>query len=380
MPSPRWGLWLRAKMCVMVWVETPGFMPAPPKGALPRLDLGRLPIAGPLLIGRETELARLDAAWEDPSLHVLTFVAFGGMGKSALVSHWLGRMSADGWRGARRVLDWSFYSQGTEERVTSAAGAAERKGGHALRVIGTYAEWLGEGPELAALRLLGLFDRPAHPKAMAALRAKPELPGLNEPLMDLGDEAWQLALSNLREHGLLLPADPHQPGTLDAHPLVRVFFQEQLETKRPQAWQAGNLRLYEHLQKEAPDLPDTLEEMEPLFTAVVHGCRAGRQQEVYREVYRRRIQRGKNSSALRSSVPSARICRRFPASLIVPGTSPRPASPPRIRRSFSTRPGSACAPWAGWRRRFSRWRSAWRGSSPWTTGRTPPSPPATSAS
>ena len=29
-------------------VETPGFMPAPPAGAPPRLDLGRLPIAGPL--------------------------------------------------------------------------------------------------------------------------------------------------------------------------------------------------------------------------------------------------------------------------------------------------------------------------------------------
>jgi tetratricopeptide (TPR) repeat protein len=426
-----------------------------------RLALGRLPIAGPLLIGREAELARLDAAWVDPGIHVLTFIAFGGTGKSALVSHWLDRMSNAGWRGARRVLDWSFYSQGSEERVTSAdrfldhalswfgdpdpkagaprdrglrlaelvrqektllildgveplqhppshplagrlkdpglaallkglaganpglcvvttreriadldgftrtapqedlealspetgaellkrlgvkgrdselvdasrkfgnhaltlsllggylsracggdvrrrkdvdlANAAERKGGHALRVIGTYALWLGEGPELGALRLLGLFDRPAQPKALAALRAKPAIPGLTEPLMDLGEDDWQLALSNLREHGLLLPVDPRQPGTLDAHPLVRVFFQEDLETHRPEAWKAGNLRLYEHLQ-DAPDLPDTLEEMEPLYTAVVHGCRAGRQQEAYQEVYLRRIQRGDESFSTR---------------------------------------------------------------------------------
>ncbi len=423
--------------------------------AQPRLDLGRLPIPGPYLIGRDTELASLDAAWEDPNIRVFTLIAFGGTGKSALVSRWLERMSLNGWRGARRVLDWSFYSQGSEERVTSAdrfldyalgwfddsdpkagaprdrglrlaelirkeptllildgveplqhppnhpqagrlkdpglaallkalaaanpglcvvttreriadldgftttapqvdleslspeagaellktlgvkgkdsellaeskrfgnhaltlsllggylskacggdirrarevdlAGAAERKGGHALRVIGTYAAWLGEGPELAALRLLGLFDRPAQPKAIAALRAKPAIPGLTEPLADLGDEAWNLALSSLRDHGLLLPADSHQPGTLDAHPLVRVFFQEDLETHHPEAWKAGNERLYEHLKKEAPDQPDTLEAMEPLFTAVIHGCRAGRQQEAYREVYRRRIQRG----------------------------------------------------------------------------------------
>lgn len=172
------------------------------------------------------------------------------------------------------------------------AGAAEKKGGHALRVIGTYASWLGDGPELAVLRLLGLFDRPAQPKAIAALRAKPAISGLTEPLVDLGEEDWQLALSNLREHGLLLPADPHQLGALDAHPLVRVYFKEDLETRRPEAWEAGNLRLYEHLQKEAPDLPDTLEEMEPLFAAVIHGCRAGRQQEVLDEVYWRRIRRG----------------------------------------------------------------------------------------
>jgi tetratricopeptide (TPR) repeat protein len=427
-----------------------------------RLDLGRLPIAGPLLIGRETEMARLDAAWENPEIHVLAFVAFGGTGKSALVSHWLDRMAAAGWRGARRVLDWSFYSQGSEERATSAdrffdyalawfgdppnpkasardrglrlaelvrqektllvldgveplqhpanhqlagrlkdpglaallkglaggnpglcvvttreriadldgfirtapqddlealspeagaellkhlgvqgkgsellaasrefgnhaltlsllggylsrackgdvrrrkevnlVGADQVKGGHALRVIGTYSRWLGKGPELAVLRLLGLFDRPADPKAIAALRAEPTIPDLTRVKKrwwshaeSISEEAWQLALSNLREHGLLLPADPRYPDTLDAHPLVRVFFQKDLETHHPEAWKAGNLRLYEHLQKEAPDLPDTLEAMEPLFTAVIHGCRAGRLQEAFEEVYRRRIQRG----------------------------------------------------------------------------------------
>ena len=32
--------------------------------------------------------------------------------------------------------------------------------------------------------------------------------------------------------------------------------------------------------------------MQPLYAAVVHGCRAGRQQEACDEVYWRRIQRG----------------------------------------------------------------------------------------
>src|SRR5262249_41060627 len=43
-----------------------------------------------------------------------------GVGKSMLVNRWLERMAADGYRGARKVFGWSFFSQGTSERVTSA--------------------------------------------------------------------------------------------------------------------------------------------------------------------------------------------------------------------------------------------------------------------
>jgi tetratricopeptide (TPR) repeat protein len=424
------------------------------QSSAPRLDLGRLPAIGPEFVGREAELDRLDAAWENPSIHVVTLVAFGGIGKSALVSRWLDRQAAAGWPGVRRALDWSFYSQGTEERVASAdrfldyalrffgdpdptagslrdrglrlaelvrrektllvldgveplqhppgplagrlkdpglaallkglaaenpglclvttreriadlnnftqtapqwdlehltpdAGAEllrrlgvegkdselraaseelgghalaltllgnylrracggdvrrrkevdlgeadERQGGHAFQVIRIYAHWLGEGPEVAILRLLGLFDRPADAKALAALRAKPAIPGLTEKLVDISGEEWNWAISSLQEHGLLLPADPHQVGALDAHPLVRAYFQEELEKNHPEVWQAGNLRLYEHLKASAPDLPQTLEAMEPLYTAVVHGCRAGEPQEVLDQICRLRIWRG----------------------------------------------------------------------------------------
>ncbi len=341
---------LRGHEDVLAW-----YLDERTKDHTPRLAIGRLPIPGPLLIGRKAELDRLDAAWKDPAVHLLVLVAFGGMGKSALVSHWMDGMAAAGWPGARRVFDWSFYSQGTEERVTSAerffdealsffgdpdpkagaprdrglrlaelirrektllvldgveplqhppnsalagrlkdpglaallkslaggnpglcvvttreritdldaspktapqedlealssqagaellrqlgvvgkdsellsaseelrdhalavtllggyltkakggdvrrrkdidlAGADAKKGGHALRVIGAYARWLGEGPELSVLRLIGLFDRPASPKALAALRAEPAIPGLTDSLRGTAEEDWKL--------------------------------------------------------------------------------------------------------------------------------------------------------------------------------------------
>jgi hypothetical protein len=127
----------------------------------------------------------------------------------------------------------------------SLAGVDEVEGGPALRVIAAYATWLREGPEAVILRMLGLFDGPASPEDIAALRAKPVVPWLTEPLMDLREEDWQQAVANLREYGLLLPADPDRPGALDVHPLVRAYFREYLKSEQPEGWQAGNLRLHE---------------------------------------------------------------------------------------------------------------------------------------
>jgi hypothetical protein len=72
------------------------------------------------LVGRDAELKHLDGAWEDQKINILSLIAEGGAGKSALVNEWLGRMQADSYRGADAVLGWSFYSQGSKERATSA--------------------------------------------------------------------------------------------------------------------------------------------------------------------------------------------------------------------------------------------------------------------
>jgi hypothetical protein len=83
----------------------------------PQVSIARLPATSRELFGREKELAWLDACWEK-GVRVASIVAFGGVGKSALVNAWLARMDGDEWRGAERVYGWSFYSQGTD-RLTS---------------------------------------------------------------------------------------------------------------------------------------------------------------------------------------------------------------------------------------------------------------------
>jgi tetratricopeptide (TPR) repeat protein len=167
-----------------------------------------------------------------------------------------------------------------------------RQGRHARRVMEAYERWLGESAEKDILYIMGLFDRPAEAGAVAALKEEPVIQGVTDRLQQLSEEDWQWALSNLMTARLLGEEDPQKPGMLDCHPLVREHFGERLRTRDPGGWKAAHQRLY-HYFKNLPKKkhPDTLAEMEPLFAAVAHGCKAGLHQEALIEVYYRRIQR-----------------------------------------------------------------------------------------
>ena len=75
--------------------------------------------------------------------------------------------------------------------------------------MASYQSWWGEGPELATLRLLGFFDRPADENALEALLKPPAIPGLTESLADLSSAEWRALLARLRRARLLAGEDPH---------------------------------------------------------------------------------------------------------------------------------------------------------------------------
>ena len=425
------------------------------------------------LIGREKELAMLDAAWENPSTHVVVIRGKGGEGKTSLVATWMAEMAAKDWRGAETVFDWSFYSQGTKdqssatstffltaalehfrdpdpgnghdedraarlarligerrgvlvldgleplqyppgpmrgalkdramaallhglaarnvglcivttrEKVTELdphygncaidheldflppidgarllhhAGAtragkvqitpedaelqtasqevkghaltlfligqflrltehgdirhrdrmkladaekeyqndATRPYGHAFKAIEAYAIWFAAGDaqaqrQLAILRLLGLFDRPASAACLQALRAGPAIPGLTDALAGIRENDWKIALARLGEIKLV---EANDAGDLDCHPLFREYFATRLLETDPAAFRAGHSRLFDYLCETKPHQPDTLPGLQPLYQAVAHGCLAGRHQEACDKVYHDRILRG----------------------------------------------------------------------------------------
>ena len=426
-----------------------------------KISVARLPITGSDIFGREEDIAFLNDAWANQDVNIVTIVAWGGVGKSTLVNHWLRRMAAEHYRSAQFVFGWSFYRQGTStgsssadefleaaltwfgdldprlgtawekgerlaklmshrrtllildgleplqnppgpqegrvrepslqallrelaafntglcvittrmpvadiadhertsalrrelEQLSSDAGAKllqalgvrghevelrsasdefsghclaltllgsylsdayngdircreevskrladdVRQGVYAQKVMESYQTWLGEGPELSVLRLLGLFDRPADEKALGAVMKPPPIRGLTESLTDLSPTKWRTIVARLRRARLLAGEDPHNPGDLDTHPLVREYFGEQLRSQQTEAWKECNRRLYNYYRTLAPELPDSFREMEPLFLAVICGCNAGLCREALHEVYIPRIQRGNASFA-----------------------------------------------------------------------------------
>jgi hypothetical protein len=436
----------------------------------PRVSLAKLPSTDPVLFGRKGQLALLDEAWENPDINIVSLVAWGGVGKTALVNRWLLGMGQDDYRGAERVYGWSFYSQGAAEgkqasadpfiaaaldwfgdpdptagspwqkgerlaelvrkrrtllildgleplqyppgemegrlkdpglqcllralarhnpglcvvttrlavddlkdfvdvsmervdleHLSPGAGAAylahlgargtpgeleqaardfdghalaltllgrylavaydgdvrkrdriaglteeRRQGGHAQRVMASYERWFEGQPELDILHLMGLFDRPVGPGAIQALRAEPPIEALTERLQGLSQVDWRYAVASLRKVRLLAEEDADSPETLDCHPLVREHFGERLGRSHPDAWREAHDRLYEYYEAKAPEYPDTLEEMMPLYAAVAHGCRAGRHQEALDEVYWRRVSRGEEAFVVSSPIKSYR--------------------------------------------------------------------------
>jgi hypothetical protein len=183
------------------------------------------------------------------------------------------------------------------EEVSARLAQDVRQGAQARKVMASYQDWFGEGPELAILRMLGLFDRPADEKALGALLKAPEIPGLTKSLTDLRTTEWQTFLAKLRRARLLAGEDPRNPEHLDTHPLVREYFGEQLRSQQTDAWKECNRRLFHYYQTLAPRLPNNFRDMEPLFLAVISGCNAGLHRQALHEVYLPRIQRGDSSFA-----------------------------------------------------------------------------------
>lgn len=206
------------------------------------------------------------------------------------------------------IGSYLHYSHGGDiqrrDRVKFEGVDAREQGGHAFRVMEAYARSLNSEGEngrraLALLSLLGFFDRPAAADCLAALLQSPAITGVTETLKDLTETERNRILKRLEAARLI---SVHRDGagtllTLDAHPLLREYFERHLRAENPEAWRSAHRRLYEYLVASTTDKEQpTLEDFQPLYQAIAHGCQAGLQAEALRTYQTRIIRRDENYS------------------------------------------------------------------------------------
>ncbi len=172
-----------------------------PVGPGAKVSLYKLPVTGERLFGREKELKQLDEAWADSKIRIVVLVAWGGVGKTALVNHWLNRLQAQDYRGARKVYGWSFYSQ----------GAAEGKQASADEFFQETLEWFGDPQpgagsavekERRLVRLVGQHKSLVILDGLEPLQYPPgEVQGMAGKLKDPGLAAFLKEMA-VAQHGL----------------------------------------------------------------------------------------------------------------------------------------------------------------------------------
>ena len=159
-------------------------------------------------------------------------------------------------------------------------GEEVKYGPHSQRMMAAYERMFAGKPEAAILLALGFFNRPAEPEALKLV------------LPEMKELEYRAALNRLFAARLVLTKNPSE--LVDCHPLIREHFSAVMHSTTTKGFREGHSRLYEHYCKQAPDWPETLDEMTPLFWAVYHGCKAGLHEQALNEVYSNRINRGES--------------------------------------------------------------------------------------
>jgi len=156
----------------------------------------------------------------------------------------------------------------------------------------SYEKWFEKGPELEFLFIIGLFDRPIDENILMFIKNGEPIRNLTDSIKTLSYVEWQRVINKLTSTGLVSQKVSGKTILLDTHPLTREYFRKRLIESNISAWRIGNDRLYEYYKDTAEEFPNTIKEMEPLFFAIIHGCKANRFKEALHDIYISRLMRG----------------------------------------------------------------------------------------
>jgi tetratricopeptide (TPR) repeat protein len=102
---------------------------------------------------------------------------------------------------------------------------------------------------------------------------------INEQLRNMSLFSFKRMVDNLCDRRLITKG---QDDTYTTHPLIKNYFESIFEEEDKKFC---HKKIYQYIGTYAPEKPETLEEMQPLFEQVYHGCKARLYDEVLDSIY-----------------------------------------------------------------------------------------------
>jgi tetratricopeptide (TPR) repeat protein len=152
------------------------------------------------------------------------------------------------------------------------------------KLLRKYAEKMSDS-ERIFLQIFSLFRREVTENNFAGVfRHEIEDTKFNDELVKMSELDFKDLINGLVDWRLISYDKTKKAYT--THPLIKGYFESDFNDKIKRLC---HKRIYQYFGEYAPDRPETLEEMQPLFEQVYHGCAAGLYDEVYWPIYVEKI-------------------------------------------------------------------------------------------
>jgi tetratricopeptide (TPR) repeat protein len=156
------------------------------------------------------------------------------------------------------------------------------------KLLRKYAEKMSESKRIF-LNIFSLFRTEVTGDDFAGIfRHEIEGTKFNDALVNMSELDFRDMINGLVDWRLI--SYDETKNAYATHPLIKGYFESDFGEKNKKLC---HKRIYQYFGEYAPEQPETLEEMQPLFEQVYHGCAAGLYDEVLDDVYWEKIYRRK---------------------------------------------------------------------------------------
>lgn len=180
---------------------------------------------------------------------------------------------------------------------------------HVKSLMLAYLDWFKLKPEIELLYLISMFDRAVSQEDLLKFISIEKVPNLTENLKAFDQDRWRYTVDLLEEAQLIVTQRKGKQLMLDCHPIVRDVVSFYLETENYETWVTAHSMIFDFLVSNAVAEPSNMNELEPLFRAVIHAIQAARINEAF-VVYFEKIKKGQFSITTEMSHHADHACLR----------------------------------------------------------------------